>query len=207
VIEAGTLAVTGSIAGSTAITAKAGSTLDVFGVTGGFSLANGQRLQGSGTVTGNVAMSAGSKLAPGDTLGTLTFNGNLDLSPAVAPSASAALEFQLGSVAASDRVAFTTGALTIGTGVLGMNDFAFSIAAGIASGTYTLFDGNSPIVGTLNAANLSGVIGAGFSGTLALANNNSDIVLTVVPEPGSITLLLTGAGSMLGIRRFRRRSV
>ncbi|MGV3530778.1 MAG: beta strand repeat-containing protein, partial [Chthoniobacteraceae bacterium] len=208
VVEAGTLVVMGSIAGSKSITTKAGATLNVvtFGTT--FAVANGQTLGGSGTVVGDTGLSAGAKLAPGDAgAGTLTFEGDLDLTLAVTPANSGALEFELGSLASSDKIAFASGGLTIGTGVLGFGDFAFTGIAGLAAGTYTLFDGNTPITGTLDAANLEGSFGGGaFLGTLGFADSGNDLVLTVVPEPGSATLLLAGLSSVLGLRRFRRRS-
>ncbi|HET6410355.1 MAG TPA: autotransporter-associated beta strand repeat-containing protein, partial [Chthoniobacteraceae bacterium] len=116
VIEAGTLALTGSISGSTLIHAKSGATFNANGVVGGFVLTSGQTLKGSGNVVGGVAMNGGAKLSPGDLLGTLTFGGNLDLSLAVAPAASGALLFDLGVPGASDRIAFASGGLTIGAG-------------------------------------------------------------------------------------------
>jgi autotransporter-associated beta strand protein len=205
VIEAGTLALTGSISGSTLIHAKSGSTFNPSGVVGGFALTSGQTLKGSGNIVGNVTMNQGAKLSPGDIVGTLAFNGNLDLTLAITPAGNAALSFELGALASSDKVAFATGGLTIGTGVLGFDDFSFSALAGLEEGTYTLFDGSTAINGTL-AANLSGTFGPGFTGTLGLANGGTDLVLVVVPEAGSATLLLAGISSLLGLTRFRRRS-
>lgn len=209
VVEAGTLAlaVTGSISGSTTIQAKAGATFDVSAFNGSFGLANGQMLKGSGTIAGSLGMGEGSKLSPGDTIGTLTFSGILDIIAGITPVGSHALVFDLAGPGASDKVAFASGGLSIGTGVLGFDDFAFNTSAGLASGTYTLFDGNSAINGTLNTANLSGTLAPGFTGTLALADNGNDLVLTVVPEPGSAALMFAGVGSLLGLRRFRRRSI
>ena len=201
VVETGTLAVGGSISGSTSISVRSGTTLDA-SLAGGLFLGI-QTLGGSGTVLGNVNAAFGSKLSPGDTLGTLTLNSNLDISSAVAPDASGSLLYALGATGASDRISLTAGTLNIGTGVLGFNDFAFTTAAGFGPGTYTLFDSTLAINGSLNAANLSGMIG-GFTGTLAFADSNTDLVLTVVPEPGSAVSLLAGAAALLGFRRRRR---
>ncbi|HEX5177361.1 MAG TPA: autotransporter-associated beta strand repeat-containing protein, partial [Chthoniobacteraceae bacterium] len=126
VIEAGTLAVTGSIAGSASITVQQNATLDVN--PSGMSLASGQTLRGNGTVAGVMRMGASSKLSPGEGVGTLTFANDLDIAQAVALANSAALLFDISS--ASDKALLTTGALTIGTGVLGFGDFAFTNAGG-----------------------------------------------------------------------------
>jgi autotransporter-associated beta strand protein len=206
VIEAGTLAISGSISGSQSITTKSGTTLNVETVPGGFALANGQKLQGNGTVVGNVTMSEGSKLAPGEGPGTITFAGNLDLTLTVTPANSAALQFEFATIASSDKATVTTGSLTIGTGVLGFSDFSFSAIAGLEEGTYTLFDTSTTIVGTLDSANLSGAFGPGFFGTLGFADGGHDLVLTVIPEPGSAALLLGGLSMLAGLRVRRRRA-
>src|SRR5690606_6010299 len=113
VVEAGTLVVMGSIAGSKSITTKAGATLNVATFGTDFAVSNGHTLGGSGTVVGNTDLSASAKLAPGDGgAGTLTFEGNLDLTLAVNLANSGALEFELGSLASSDKVAFASGGLT-----------------------------------------------------------------------------------------------
>jgi autotransporter-associated beta strand protein len=206
IVETGTLAITGSINGSTTIHAKAGATVDVSSQAGNFALMSGQTLKGSGTVVGGLRMNEGSKLSPGDISGALTINGNLAITLAIAPVASGALLFDLGPLAASDRVTLSTGALEIGSGVLGINDFAFTALSGLEAGTYTLFDTGAAINGTFDTSNLNGIVGPGFTGTLGFGDNGHDIVLTVVPEPVSATLLIAGMGSVLGLRRFRRRS-
>jgi hypothetical protein len=93
-----------------------------------------------------------------------------------------------------------------GTGLLGFSDFTFSGVAGLESGTYTLFDTNTPIIGTLDGTNLSGPFAIGLFGTLGFADGGNDLVLTVVPEPGSAALLFGSLGMLAGLR-FRRRSV
>ena len=206
-VEAGSLLLMGSLSGTASITVKSGATFDVGSVFGGFLLTNGQTLRGGGTVSGNVSLDVGSKLAPGESAGTLTFDSTLDLTTAVIPVNSGTLQFELGSMAGSDKVVFTgAGFLNIGDGVLGFGDFAFSAIGGFGSGTYTLFDSSSPIFGSLdaNSANLTGSLGGGFSGTLSIADSGNDLVLTVVPEPGSALLLLGGMATMVGLVRNRR---
>ncbi len=82
-IESGTLALTGagSIANSTSINISLDALLDVSGRTGGgMTLASGQTLSGNGAVKGNLALGSGAKLAPGNSIGALTFSNSLTLS-------------------------------------------------------------------------------------------------------------------------------
>jgi autotransporter-associated beta strand protein len=78
-ITGGTLALTGagSIASSSAIKIGANTTLDVSGVTGGWTLGAAQTLEGTGTVTGNANISG--NLAPGASIGKLNFDNNLTI--------------------------------------------------------------------------------------------------------------------------------
>ncbi|MHA3775168.1 beta strand repeat-containing protein [Verrucomicrobiota bacterium sgz303538] len=201
VIEAGTLSVAGTISGTPSITVKEGATFDVSAL--GLILGNGQSLRGTGSVQGHVSLDSGAKLEPGINAGTLRFGGDLDLTLAVTPNASAALAFELGAPGTSDKVAFDFGGLTIGTGVLDFGDFTFTKLAGFGAGEYTLFDGTSAIIGSLdtNAANLAGSLGGGYTGKLELRDGGNDLVLVIVPEPGSAGMLLAGLGSLLAVRR------
>lgn len=60
-----------NIAASPVINVATGATLDVSAVAGGFSLASGQSIKGSGTVLGPIAVATGAALAPGNSAGTL----------------------------------------------------------------------------------------------------------------------------------------
>ncbi len=203
VVETGTLTIVGSISGSTTIDVQSGAFLNVSGAANGFVVSDTQTLGGRGTVMGNVGTADGAKLSPGlQNPGTLTFTGDVDLTLAVTKPASASLLFDLGAV--SDEITLTSGTLTIGTGVLGFGDFTFKNSGGLAQGTYTLFDASTDIVGTLDPSDLSGFFGPGFFGTLQLDAVNHDILLVVIPEPSSASLLALGLGSALGLRRRRR---
>jgi autotransporter-associated beta strand protein len=81
-IEAGTLAISGagSISNTASISITAGAVLDVSGRTGGsLTLASGQTLTGDGSVKGDLTVGSGVRLAPGISMGRLTFNNSLTL--------------------------------------------------------------------------------------------------------------------------------
>ncbi len=208
----GTLALTGLVAATYAgdTTVSAG-TLLVHGAITGTSkvdVTDTGTLGGTGTITpltgGNVNLLSGGKLSPGASVGTLntvfSAGGVLDLSASVNTVNSQALAFEIDTVASSDKVTLTGGALKIGTGVLEFDDFNFSTLGGfVANSTYVLFQGDTAIDGTLGT-NISGLIGS-FAGELQFADSNTDLVLVVVPEPGTAVSLLGGLGLMLGRRR------
>jgi hypothetical protein len=150
-----------------------------------------------------VLLDAGAKLEPGAAVGTLRLTlgtGTLDLAAAVGVNGSGALLFELGMVGSSDSVLLSSGDLTIGIGGLEFDDFVFATVAGFAPGTYTLFDTSLPLDGTLGT-DLIGTIG-GFDATLTTADGGRDLVVNVVPEPASITMLLGGVALL--VRRRRR---
>ncbi len=180
-VQGGTLIISGSLSGNLV------------------EVAGGGTLGGTGSIGADVYIISGGKLSPGASPGTLTLTGStLDFSDAVFAGNSQSLAFELGS--SSDRVNLTTGQLGIGTGVLEFDDFSFTEGSGFGPGTYTLFDSTQDVIGTLGA-NLSGTITGTLIGTLSLADTDNDIILTVVPEPGSATLLLGGLAMLAGRRR------
>ena len=187
-VVAGILSVTGSLTGTAAV--------NVSGTLGG-----------TGTIApalnGNVTLTAGGKLAPGTGAGTLAFNltgtGTVDLTGGIT-SNTGALVFELGTLAGSDRVVIAGGPLTIGAGLLQFDDFAFTALPGLDGGDYVLFDTNSVIAGTLGA-NVFGQVN-GLDVSLQLADGGKDLVLHVIPEPGTSAALLAGLG-VLAVRRRR----
>jgi len=166
------------------------------GATGNVSVASGATLGGVGTVGGATVIQG--NLAPGTdgTAGTLSFTSSLDLANSLDAGW---LKFELGT--SSDLVSLTTGTLAIGSGILNFDDFDFTALAGFGVGTYTLFATTQVISGSFGAQ-LSGTI-SGQSATLSLGDGGSDVILNVVPEPATGTLLLAGLAGWVLVRRRR----
>lgn len=168
---------------------------------GAINVNEGGTFGGQGNVGNATTFNAGSFLTPA---GVTTFASTVDIS-GLAGGTDGGLLFQLGAVDFSDKVVLSgTGALTIGDGTLDLADFSFTALAGFGEGTYTLFSAQATIVGTLGA-NLTGTLG-GYAITLALANDNRDIMLisSAIPEP-SVYALLCGALTLAGALVCRRR--
>ena len=180
-VGAGTLLVNGSLTGTASVTASA-------------------TLGGNGSITtqGAITIATGGKLAPGSSAGTLTLDaaGGLDISAAAADTG--AFSFELAAPGASDQLVLNTGTLNIGAGLLEFSDFVFTDIGGFSASSYTLFDTDFAITGSLGAG-VSGFIG-GQEMQLAISPDGTDIVLNV-PEPGSAVLLLGGLAMLAGRRR------
>jgi hypothetical protein len=82
VISAGTLALSGNgtIKSSSNIIVRGGATLDVSGVTAPpYTLVSGQTLSGNGSIHGKLTVGGSAALAPGASIGMLTFDDDLTL--------------------------------------------------------------------------------------------------------------------------------
>jgi autotransporter-associated beta strand protein len=181
-------------------------------------------LGGSGMITmagdTSITVVSGGGLTPGGnangtwSAGTLTLDlnaGALRLDSMRANNAGR-LIFDLAAPGGSDKVLLSDptstliiGAATALTTSLEVSDFTFNIRPGFTAGVYTLFETSQTISGGLStgAGLLDVDLGGGYSGTLSLDNSNTDIILTVIPEPGTAALALGGLAIFL-IRRRRR---
>ena len=176
----------GGAVGNTGTTTVSAGTLVMNGVqatsANAFAVNGTSTLAGSGSIGSPVTVAAGANLSPGAAaVGTLTFRNNLTIS-ALAGGAGK-LDFGLGPIATSDKMA-VSGTLAIGSNLLGFNNFNFANAGGLENGTYTLMT-SATLTGTLDAADLTGAVGAG-SGTLQITGNNIELVVTGV-QGGDVT--------------------
>jgi autotransporter-associated beta strand protein len=196
-IEAGTLTLSGagSLASSTITVGHvAGSTgvLNVSGVTGGFKLASGQRLEGEGTVTGSVTAMSGSTISPGVGTGQLTLSGALTL------QSGATIEVAVHSGSAFDKL-IVDGNVNLGSGTLVlMRAPAYQPAIGT---TFTILQSSGSLSGVFNG--LADLAQFQVDGVFWEIDYTSTAVnIKVVPEPAAVSLL--GMASFL-LRRRRAR--
>jgi autotransporter-associated beta strand protein len=194
-VSAGTLILsgTGSIATSGTITVASGAVLNVSGVTGGFSVASGQSLMGSGTVTGALSVGSGGRLAVGNSPGTMTFNNDLTLSA--------------GSLGDFEINGLTSGLYDLARGGAGVQAVAFGgtlnliFQAGFSTlGTVKIFDFES------YAGNFSGVNTSGLASGYSASFDQLTGVVTVIPEPSTCALLGAALWMTLTLGRKRRMS-
>ncbi len=143
-------------------------------------------------------------LSPGASagaIGTLTLAmGTKGLSiSAVANQGLGSLVFDLDTTSHSDLVSLTAGTLNVGTG-LKLTDFTFN-AGTLAAGDYVLFDTTNTITGYASIDTTTTAVIGGKTAHLGLLNGNQYLVLTVVPEPASLSVLALGGLALLGRRR------
>ena len=168
-VNAATLIVDGSLVNSTT-TVNAGGTLIVNGlVNSSMTTVNvGGLLAGGGTIAGNTTING--VLSPGNSIGTLTVQGNLVL------SATAAYLIEV-SPSAADRTN-VAGIATLGGAVQA------SFGPGLYFGrTYTILSANGGLTGTFSALTAAG-LPAGFATALSYTSNDVILNLTAVLGQG-----------------------
>jgi autotransporter-associated beta strand protein len=171
-------------------------------------------LSGSGSIQpGNgktISIAEAAIIAPGDGLGTLTIDSLITSASSVLSIAMGGrFTFDLNTLFQSDKIALINGAAGdiafAGNNIIDFTDLSFG---NLAYGNYTLFTADVANA-YLGFENLSIGVGLEAYPGSSLTRINNDIVLVLVPEPGSSVMLVGGAalaGSCLRIRG-RRRSL
>ncbi len=189
-ISSGTLAMgtNGSISRSALITVSGGAVLDVSTVSGGFTLAAGQSLGGSGSVNGAV-INYGT-IAPGLTTGTFAAL-TLRNTPVLNGSIVMQMDRNNGSPL-NDRILLPSSAITYG-GTLTVTNLGASLQAG---DTFQLFSAAaySGAFAVTNLAPLSA--GLAWSNSLAI-NGTIAVVATVSSVPTNIIWAVSGTNLTL----------
>jgi len=195
-VQLGTLLLASSannIASSSVIN-LVGGVLDVTNVSGGFSLAENQKLSGSGSVKGAITIGTGATLSAGNSIGIQTFDNDLTLAD--------------GSLSIFEVNGFGEGMYDLVLGGEGEQTVVFE-AGSVLNIIFQSGFSTEGSVKIFDFENYSGLLGEfTYSGLAAgyLASFDSTTgTLTVIPEPGALSLLALCGGGML-FRRWRRRS-
>ena len=192
---AGTLSLNGnsSQAGATQVSNGVLRVNGVLSGTAGLTVASNATLGGTGSVRG-VTIADGGRLAPGNSIGTLTVS-NLTL------NSGSLFNFELAATNASDKV-IDLGTLTLTQ--MPFSNFAFTTNAGFGVGSYTLIDA-ALLNGSFNPVTNASFYG--YLGTISLDGANHDLILNValaIPEPSA--LLALGGGAILLVFLHRRKA-
>ena len=187
-VSAGTLALTnsGSIASTPSIVVAGGAALDVSGLTSTFTLGAAQTLSGNGTVVG--AVTANGTVAPGASIGTLTFSGGV--------TNNGTLLAEITNGPSADKIVFSGSFHNLG-GTLTVS----SLGTLVNGTSYDLFDFSSTPTGIAFAAtNLPGGLGHWnttdllVGGTITFTNTSpvAQNITAGVVHGGTITLPVLG---------------
>ncbi len=197
----GRTVLTGASTYSGGSTIEAGATLVANNISGsatGSGLVTVQNLgtlAGSGRIGGDVSVTNGGLISPGNSPGTLTIGGSLQLVNG------AKFSFDLGPNAANSDLVVVTGKL-IFTGS-GSAVFNF-VNDGMVAGLYTLLTFDSSSTG-LSVSDFSvGTWDPSFAENFVLSSNSLSFNIVAVPEP-SYTAAALGSLVFAGVARWRRR--
>jgi autotransporter-associated beta strand protein len=203
-----------SLGATSTVIVNSGS-FDTSALVGGFTVAVGQTIKGSGTYTGAVTVNG--TLAPGNSPGVLTFADNLTLVGTTSMEINGtARGTQYDGINLTGTASNT---LTYG------GTLTLSFGAPVEAGTYDLFalgsvvqTGDFTSVGATgaNVASLSGLSitnGTGWTAnltdtlaqtwSLTFVNSTGDLTITAIPEPSAYAAL-AGFG-VIGVALYRRR--
>ncbi len=181
-IEAGILALTnsGALPNSANLNISAGALFDVSGRTGGgLTLGSGQTVSGSGSVKGNLTLASGATLAPGSSIGTLTFSNALTL------QAGSLTRIEIQKAPHTNDLVRVLGHLTHGGTLVVTNVGGDLLAAGDSFQLFTAptrsgsFSGTSlPALGTGLAWNTNALL---TTGTISIISIAPPVFNSVVP--------------------------
>jgi alpha-galactosidase len=175
VVNAGTLALTNSITLDTSplLTLASGAMLDASGRSDQtLTLVNGQTLNGSGSVSGNVVSSSGASIAPAGSPGTLNFNNNLTLNTGCTTI------LKINKSSGTNDLLLVNGALTYGGTLVATNTSAGSLAA---NDQFQLF--NAAAYAGQFAAIAPPMPGSGLAWDSSSLTNNGVLRVVAAPPP------------------------
>lgn len=141
----------------------------------------GATLAGTGTIDNTTLVKSGARIGSTDSVGTLTFGNDLTLEGDITMS------FQLGTV--SDMLRLTGGILYGPSSEKITLDI--TAIAGFAAGTYTLIDYRNATASDFSTSDfLFGTTPEGYTYSLQITNRRLNLIVTAVPEPTTVAILI-----------------
>ena len=156
------------------------------------------RIEGTGTITANVANSG--VLAPGLSAGQLTIAGDLSL------TATSDFRFEIGGLLQGTEYDRLSEAGTVALNLAGTLNVALINGFTPAfTDTFTIISSNQAITGLFSNVVSGRIVNSDGMSSFGLSVVGNNVVLSafVIPEPSSALLVAAGLG-ILGLRRRRR---